>query len=78
MLSIATVPDITMRSPQVNASPYFVLMGSSNRLALSRFVLSSHANSGVNRMRAPAGVNTTHGQHKWQVSTVEQVAVNTV
>jgi hypothetical protein len=45
---------------------------------LSRFVLSSHANSGVNRMRAPAGVNTTHGQHKWQVSTVEQVAVNTV
>ena len=47
-LVMASFPARTKRSPQLSSGPYFILIGHSSRLALSRLVLSGQLRSGSN------------------------------
>mmetsp|Transcript_63753 Transcript_63753/g.176834 ORF Transcript_63753/g.176834 Transcript_63753/m.176834 type:complete len:255 (+) Transcript_63753:833-1597(+) len=53
MLRRAVVPAKMKRSPQLSASPYFLLSGATSALALSRLVLSGQLLSGSKRWRPP-------------------------
>ena len=53
MVSSATLPVSTIRSPQESFWPYFFLTGQSSRRALSRLALSGQLLSGSKRCCAP-------------------------
>ena len=54
MLSMATVPAKTIKSPQDSPTPYFSFNGRNKCLALSKLVLSAQLRSGSNRCLAPS------------------------